>query len=172
VKPNPERDEAPAPADGLVLEVTAAPEALAAEPEVQAFVATAIETADEIAGPAQGIVTVLVDGDERIRALNRDWRGIDKATNVLSFCYPDSPAGVPKYIGDIAISYETAVAEAAAEGKPFAHHMKHLAVHGFLHVLGYDHESDEDADAMERLERTILARLGVPDPYLARDADG
>jgi probable rRNA maturation factor len=79
---------------------------------------------------------------------------------------------VPKYIGDIAISYETAVAEATAEGKPFAHHVKHLAVHGFLHVLGYDHESDEDADAMERLERTILARLGVPDPYLARDAEG
>jgi probable rRNA maturation factor len=167
-----ERDHVHAAADGLVLEVTAAPEALAAEPEVQAFVAIAIEIADEIAGPAQGGVAVLVDGDERIRALNRLWRGVDKPTNVLSFCYPDTPAGGPKHIGDIAISYETAAAEAAAEGKPFAHHMKHLAVHGFLHVLGYDHESDEDADAMERLERTILARLGVPDPYIARDAEG
>jgi probable rRNA maturation factor len=172
VRAKPEQDEAPKTAAGLVLEVTAAPEALAAEPEVQAFVATAIETADEIAGPTQGVVAVLVDGDERIRTLNRDWRGIDKATNVLSFCYPDSPAGAPKHIGDIAISFETAAAEAAAEGKPFAHHMKHLAVHGFLHVLGYDHESDEDADAMEQLERTILARLGVPDPYIARDAEG
>jgi probable rRNA maturation factor len=167
-----ERAEATATADGLVLEVTAAPEALAAEPEMPAFVATAIEAADEIAGPAQGVVAVLVDGDERIRALNRDWRGIDKATNVLSFSYPDGPAGAPKFIGDIAISYETAAAEAAAEGKPFAHHLKHLAVHGFLHILGYDHESDEDAAAMEQLERTILARLGVPDPYLARDAEG
>jgi len=172
VNVKPERVEAPATADGLVLEVTAAPQVLAAEPEVEAFVASAIETADEIAGPAQGVLAVLVDGDERIRALNRHWRGIDKATNVLSFCYPDSPAGAPKYLGDIAISYETAAAEATAEGKPFAHHMKHLAVHGFLHVLGYDHESDEDADAMERLERTILARLGVPDPYTARDAEG
>jgi probable rRNA maturation factor len=172
VREKPEQDEASTTAAGLVLEVTAAPEALAADPEVQAFVATAIETADEIAGPVQGVVAVLVDGDERIRTLNRDWRGIDKATNVLSFCYPDSPAGAPKCIGDIAISFETAAAEATAEGKPFAHHMKHLAVHGFLHVLGYDHESDEDADAMERLERRILARLGVPDPYIARDAEG
>jgi probable rRNA maturation factor len=128
--------------------------------------------ADEVAGPAQGGIAVLVDGDERIRALNRLWRGIDKPTNVLSFSYPDAPAGVPQHVGDIAISYQTAAAEAAAEGKPFAHHMKHLAVHGFLHVLGYDHESDEDAEAMERLERTILARLGVPDPYIARDAEG
>jgi probable rRNA maturation factor len=167
-----QRDAFDAPADGLVLEVTAAPEALAAQPEIQAFVAIAIETADEIAGPAQGGIAVLVDGDERIRALNRLWRGVDKPTNVLSFSYPDTPAGLPRHIGDIAISYQTAAAEAAAEGKPFAHHMKHLAVHGFLHVLGYDHESDEDADAMERLERTILARLGVPDPYVARDAEG
>ena len=166
-----ERDEIAA-AGGLVVEVTAAPEALAAEPEVQSFVALAIEMADEVAGPAQGGIAVLVDGDERIRALNRLWRGIDKPTNVLSFSYPDAPAGVPQHVGDIAISYQTAAAEAAAEGKPFAHHMKHLAVHGFLHVLGYDHESDEDAEAMERLERTILARLGVPDPYIARDAEG
>ena len=128
--------------------------------------------ADEVAGPAQGGIAVLVDGDERIRALNRLWRGIDKPTNVLSFSYPDAPAGAPQHVGDIAISYQTAAAEAAAEGKPFAHHMQHLAVHGFLHVLGYDHESDEDAEAMERLERTILARLGVPDPYIARDAEG
>jgi probable rRNA maturation factor len=128
--------------------------------------------ADEVAGPAEGGIAVLVDGDERIRALNRLWRGIDKPTNVLSFSYPDAPAGAPQHVGDIAISYQTAAAEAAAEGKPFAHHMQHLAVHGFLHVLGYDHESDEDAEAMERLERTILARLGVPDPYIVRDAEG
>jgi probable rRNA maturation factor len=166
-----ELDEVAA-AGGLVLEVTAAPEALAAEPEVQSFVALAIEMADEVAGPAEGGIAVLVDGDERIRALNRLWRGIDKPTNVLSFSYPDAPAGAPQHVGDIAISYQTAAAEAAAEGKPFAHHMQHLAVHGFLHVLGYDHESDEDAEAMERLERTILARLGVPDPYIARDAEG
>ena len=82
-----------AAASGLVLEVTAAPEALAAEPEVESFVALAIEMADEVAGPAQGGIAVLVDGDERIRALNRLWRDIDKPTNVLSFSYPDAPRG-------------------------------------------------------------------------------
>ena len=87
---------------------------------------------------------------------------------------PTFVPGVPRFFAGLNESplVKKVGPEAAAEGKPFAHHMKHLAVHGFLHVLGYDHESDEDADAMERLERAILARLGVPDPYIARDAEG
>jgi probable rRNA maturation factor len=89
---------------------------------------------------------------------------------VLSFPSPDNQAGPVRYIGDIAISHETAAREAAAEGKPLAHHIAHLSVHGFLHLLGYDHESDADAEAMEALERTILARVDVPDPYFVRDA--
>jgi probable rRNA maturation factor len=72
-------------------------------------------------------------------------------------------------LGDIIIAYETAAHEAEDEGKPFAHHLSHLAVHGFLHLLGYDHESDAQAEEMERLERDILERLGVPDPYATRD---
>ena len=81
------------------------------------------------------------------------------------------PAGVelPALLGDIVIAYETTAREAAAEGKPLSHHLAHLAVHGFLHLLGYDHESDEAAQDMERLEARILARLDVPDPYLMRD---
>src|SRR5262245_22042828 len=67
---------------------------------------------------------------------------------------------------DIVIAYETVAREAAAEGRPFAHHVAHLAVHGFLHLLGYDHDSDAEADAMERLEARILARLDVPDPHI------
>ena len=77
---------------------------------------------------------------------------------------PSSP-----YIGDIVIAYETVAREAAAEGKPFNHHLAHLAVHGFLHLLGYDHENNRDAEAMERLERKILKRLAIPDPYAVRD---
>ena len=73
----------------------------------------------------------------------------------------------PTLLGDIVLAYETTAREAASEGKPFAHHVAHLAVHGFLHLLGYDHDSDEDADEMERLEASILARLEMPDPHLA-----
>jgi len=77
----------------------------------------------------------------------------------------------PLLLGDLVIAFETTLHEAEAGGKPFLHHLSHLAVHGFLHLLGYDHESEDDADRMERLERDILARLDVPDPYAARDAD-
>ena len=69
------------------------------------------------------------------------------------------------YLGDIVIAYQTVAREAVAEGKPFNHHLAHLAVHGFLHLLGYDHENDRDAQKMERLERKILKRLAIPDPY-------
>jgi probable rRNA maturation factor len=76
---------------------------------------------------------------------------------------------VTPVIGNIAIAYETLARESEAEGKSFLDHLAHLSVHGFLHLMGYDHETDSGADAMERLESAILARLGVPDPYVARD---
>jgi probable rRNA maturation factor len=121
--------------------------------------------------PSEGELAVVLSDDAAIRALNRDWRGKDAATNVLSFpakeARPDRRA--PRLLGDIVIAYETVAREAAAEGKPFMHHLAHLAVHGFLHLVGYDHEANGDADAMERLEIAILARLDVPDPYLLRD---
>jgi len=97
--------------------------------------------------------------------LNRRWRGVDKPTNVLSFPAAAAPSTAPRYLGDIAISYETTIREAQAQARPFAHHLAHLAVHGFLHLLGYDHQSDAAAEEMEDLERKILARLGMPDPY-------
>ncbi|MET0631973.1 MAG: rRNA maturation RNase YbeY [Xanthobacteraceae bacterium] len=121
--------------------------------------------------PSDGELAVVLTDDAAIRALNRDWRGKDAATNVLSFpakeARPDRRA--PRLLGDIVIAYETVAREAAAEGKPFIHHLAHLAVHGFLHLVGYDHEANEDADAMEGLEIAILARLDLPDPYLLRD---
>jgi probable rRNA maturation factor len=114
--------------------------------------------------PAE-LAIVLTD-DSAMRALNRAWRRVDKATNVLSF--PTQRSGeTPPLLGDIVLAYETIAREARSEHKPFAHHLAHLAVHGFLHLLGYDHERRADAEAMEQAERDILQRLAIPDPYRA-----
>lgn len=111
-------------------------------------------------------IAVKLTDDEAIRALNRDWRGKDYATNVLSFPTPEmARAGGDPHLGDIAIAYETLAREAEAEGKPVADHLAHLAVHGTLHLLGYDHEVAEDAEEMEATERRVLAGLAIPDPY-------
>lgn len=113
-----------------------------------------------------GAVTVVLTDDEEIRALNRDWRGFDKPTNVLSFpavAVPGAGAGRP--LGDIVLAIETIRREAAEEGKALADHVSHLAVHGLLHLAGHDHDTDEKAEAMEGLERRILAGLGIADPY-------
>lgn len=138
----------------------------AAEETVRAAINAA---ADEISIPG-GEVAVLLTDDASIRQLNRDWRGMDKPTNVLSFPAVQPPGLEPSMLGDIVIAYETLDRETRQEGKDFLHHVAHLAVHGFLHLMGYDHETDSDADEMERTEVAILSRLQVPDPYLARDA--
>ena len=78
------------------------------------------------------------------------------------------PDDAPRMLGDIAIAYQTTRKEADEEQKPFDHHLSHLAVHGFLHLVGYDHENDGDAEEMEALEREILSHLGIPDPYADR----
>jgi len=117
-------------------------------------------------------LAVLLTDDAAMRTLNAQWRGIDKSTNVLSFP-PASDANDrfgTKSLGDIAIAYETTAREAAEERKSFDHHLAHLAVHGFLHLRGYDHDSEPAAAMMEQRERDILARLGVPDPYLAPES--
>jgi len=154
--------------DGLTVEIGVAPGALSLDARLPTVIASAITAAKETAGPAQGAVTVIVDDDARVRELNRRWRGFDKPTNVLSFPSPYTQPGPADALGDIVISYETAAVEAAAEDKSLADHVAHLSVHGFLHLLGYDHEADDDANEMERLERAILARIGVSDPYAVR----
>jgi probable rRNA maturation factor len=117
-------------------------------------------------------VVILLTDDDAVRVLNRRWRGLDEPTNVLSF--PSRRAGrnhgAPAFLGDIVIAYDTAAREAAADGKPILHHLTHLAVHGFLHLVGYDHESDDEAASMESLERRVLAQLGIGDPYATREA--
>jgi probable rRNA maturation factor len=109
-------------------------------------------------------LAIVLTDDSAIRSLNRDWRGIDAATNVLSF--PTRRAGgEPPLLGDIVLAYQTIAREAREQNKPFVHHVAHLAVHGFLHLVGFDHTRAKDAMAMERLERDILRRLAIPDPY-------
>ncbi len=115
-------------------------------------------------------VTIALSNDAEVRALNRQYRGKDKSTNVLSFPQPDFPQAedeaddVPS-LGDIVLAFETVEREAAEEGKPFTHHAAHLAVHGTLHLLGFDHEDDEEAGAMEDMETLILAEFDIPNPY-------
>jgi probable rRNA maturation factor len=158
--------------NGLAVEIGVVPAAVALHASLAQVIVSAIRAANDVAGPVQGSVTLLVDDDDRIRHLNKLWRGPDKPTNVLSFPYPDTQPGPTRYIGDIAISYETAAREAQEERKPLADHIAHLSVHGFLHLVGYDHQTDGDATEMERLERAILARIGVPDPYVAHEVEG
>ena len=117
-------------------------------------------------------LAIVLTDDWAIRLLNRQWRGKDAATNVLSFPaknHRDREPHVldrpPHVLGDIVLAHETICREAAAEDKPLLHHLAHLAVHGFLHLVGYDHVRDRDAEAMQQAERKILRRLAVPDPY-------
>jgi len=112
-------------------------------------------------------LAIVLTDDSGIRELNRTWRGKDEPTNVLAFPTDPQP-GAPRFLGDIVIAYETLAREARGERKRFDHHLAHLAVHGFLHLCGYDHATNRQAATMERLETAILARLGVPDPYIAR----
>jgi probable rRNA maturation factor len=118
----------------------------------------------EAGGPEPGDVAILLADDATVRGLNARFRDQDKATNVLSF--PADPTAQGQ-AGDIALAYGVCAAEADAQGKPLAHHLQHLTVHGVLHLLGYDHEAEDEAAIMEGLERRILARLDVPDPYAA-----
>ncbi len=146
-----------------------------AEPYAEAMIHRAINAAAEIADADVGDaeLAVMLTDDSGIQTLNRNWRGIDKPTNVLSFpalqpTGSGTPDDVPRMLGDIAIAYQTTRKEADDEQKPFDHHLSHLAVHGFLHLIGYDHEKDDDAETMESLEQEILAQLGIPDPYADR----
>ncbi len=116
-----------------------------------------------------GEVSIVLTDDAAIRALNRDWRGIDTATNVLSF--PAAKAIGVQFLGDIVVAYETLARECEDEDRNFLHHLAHLTVHGFLHLLGYDHQTDAQAEAMEGLESRIMGSLNMPDPYPARDLE-
>ena len=122
--------------------------------------------------PYGGDVSLCLADDAALRALNLRWRGVDKPTNVLSFpSAPPGPLGNPTALGDIALAYETLAREAEDLGVPLADHYRHLLAHGFLHLIGYDHQTDPEAERMEALETRILARFGASDPY-AREVVG
>jgi probable rRNA maturation factor len=110
-------------------------------------------------------ISVAFADDAAVQTLNRDWRGKDQPTNVLSFPAPPTRAPGPRPLGDIALAYETVARESLDEMKSLADHAAHLLVHGTLHLLGHDHETDSDAAAMEALEVEALARIGLADPY-------
>lgn len=112
---------------------------------------------------AQGTVSLLLGDDAAIAALNSEFRGKAGPTNVLSF--PPSAPAEPGFLGDIALAAETIAREAGEQGKSFEAHAAHMVVHGFLHLLGYDHDDDAQAEEMEARERSILAALGIADPY-------
>lgn len=122
------------------------------------------------AGPKSAVeVSVALTSDSAVRKLNASYRGKDMPTNVLSFPAgieaKDLPRGTVLPLGDVAVAYGACEREAKTEGKSLKSHLSHLMVHGVLHLLGYDHEDDADARTMERLEKRILARLGIADPY-------
>lgn len=141
----------------------------------------AAEKPEILGGDTPVEMSLVLADDALVQTLNRDYRDKDKPTNVLSFALLDDlddtdestddvlarDEGMPILIGDVILAFETVQREALEQGKSFGDHLTHLVIHGVLHLLGYDHQSDPDADRMERLETSILARLGIADPYSA-----
>jgi probable rRNA maturation factor len=164
---------APAPAIDVLIESQAWQALPNAEDVVRRAIALAATSA--LTANHRGTeVSVLLCDDHTIAGLNGRWRGRERPTNVLSFPAPPLLHGAPSEsapLGDIAIAYETVVREAGEQSKPVTDHLSHLVVHGFLHLLGYDHHVDGEAERMERLERDILAQIGIADPYVSRDAE-
>jgi probable rRNA maturation factor len=152
------------PRDALAIDVVVEPDRWRQVDDAIALARAAVIEAAAALSTARAELAIVFTDDSAIRALNHAWRGIDKATNVLSFPTKRAGAGRP-LLGDIVLAYETIAREARQQRKPFAHHVAHLAVHGFLHLLGYDHERAADAEEMEQAERDILQRLAIPDPY-------
>lgn len=115
----------------------------------------------------KGTIALLFTDDETVQRLNRDFRGKDKPTNVLSFPSDEDVMDNdgPIHIGDIALAYETCYREAGEKGVPLKDHAAHLIFHGVLHLFGYDHEDEEEALVMEKMETDLLADMGIADPY-------
>jgi probable rRNA maturation factor len=132
-------------------------------PQVAALAVQSAEAALGAALPAlEGGLVILLTSDAVVRDLNLRFRRKDAPTNVLSFPAPPNPED---HLGDVALAFGVCAAEAKAQGKTLADHLRHLTAHGVLHLLGYDHQIDSEAEAMEALERRILEGLGVADPY-------
>ena len=159
---------------GVSVEVAVAFEAwLGACPDAAALAEEAVRVALARVIASSPLAPVVIDvtltDDAEQRRLNRAYRGRDAPTNVLAFALADAaspaPRGAPVLLGDVVLAFETVAREAAEQRKPLADHLAHLVVHGTLHLLGFDHQDEAEAAAMETREVEILTRLGVPDPY-------
>jgi probable rRNA maturation factor len=146
------------------LDIRIADPAWKAVPELRKLARAAIKAG---LGGADVSLSVLFTDDDAMRALNAQWRGKDRPTNVLSFPAPKTHAipGEPRELGDIALGFGVVASEARAQNKLLHHHVSHLLVHGALHLLGCDHETDHEAQAMETREIAILKSLGIDNPY-------
>ena len=134
-----------------------------------ADVARVVERAASVAlGDTEGDVVVLLADDAHVQQINAQFRDKDRPTNVLSFPAPDSAR---PHLGDLILAYGVCAAEAADQGKSLSDHLSHLIIHGVLHLLGHDHEIDDEEEVMEAEERRLLASLGIADPYRADDPD-
>ncbi len=141
-------------------------------PDAAALVGQAAEAAFARLGAGDlkdKLLSVTLADDETVAQLNAQWRGKPKPTNVLSFPADQDiaiPPGEPRPLGDIILAAGVVRTEAAQQSKPLADHFRHLVVHGILHIMGYDHVDDAQADEMESLEKEILVKLGIADPYV------
>ncbi len=134
-------------------------------PELGALITQALEAGAKISG-VRGEISLLLTDNDALQALNREFRSRDKPTDVLSF--PASEIETP-FLGDIAIAYGVAAKDAKAQSKTLADHLAHLLIHGLLHLAGFDHETDTEAQEMEAMEIKALAIIGLSDPYLVPD---
>lgn len=130
-------------------------------PDLKSHIARAFDAGQGVAGMS-GTVSLLLTDDDDMRRLNRQFRDKDKPTDVLSF--PADTLDAP-FLGDIAIGYGVSANDAGKSGKNLIDHLLHLIIHGYLHIVGYDHQTDEEAEEMETMERRALASLGIADPY-------
>lgn len=163
----------------LDIQIAIEAEGWAPEAELESLAGKVLETAGDYLRneenqpfPAMPVeISLVFSEDEQVRAINAEWRGQDKPTNVLSFpAFPLVPGGKPgPMLGDIIIARGTVEREAIDLEKSFTDHLTHLLVHGFLHLFGYDHMDGEEAERMESLETRILAALGLSDPYAGHD---
>lgn len=140
--------------------------ATASHEEAIAEAAAALARHPRCASARGAEACIVLADDAFLLSLNRSYRGKDAPTNVLSFPFQAPPgSGEVRHLGDVVLAAESVRKEAAEQGIPTVHHLQHLVVHGLLHLLGFDHDTDAGADAMERLEAQILATLGIADPY-------
>jgi probable rRNA maturation factor len=137
-------------------------------PDIEKIVRYAALVALEAEEAGHGDVAFRLTDDSSVQTLNRNFLGKDAPTNVLSFPTPPNPQ---HHLGDVALAFGVCVREAAEQSKPLAHHVSHLVIHGVLHLLGYDHIGDDEAEVMEGLERALLAEMGIPDPYAAGEGE-